>query len=780
MRFVALAVAMVATTHVTIASDVLYPTTVELANSLVNSSAAPYVGYGNIGNIVAVNGDTLAFSTSSYPGIWTLRKDSTTGAWGDDTKLPLIHTGSGPAIGVSPDGSDVMVLAKTPGHSDYRLYVIHHDGVSWAVSANGLMPVGYSTTTTSFATSMCTSDTRVAFSIRNDASMSYVMFIYGKTAGTQTWVHEKTIEYPGAASTELWADTCAFSGDGTNLFVAASWHDSGTSTNSGVVFRFNRDTGGAGQWGLLDTLVPNEPVADYDYFGDLIALHGQTLVVTARGRHGGIGSFHVFGQHVGGTDNWGHDQEVIFDNANEMYMQGQFGAAELALLNENTVVVSNRPNGVGEALDMLVFRRKDTGAFSGTGEYDQVLGVTDPASIPRPSPLRRFGSSACAVNGNELIVGAFASQTSEPGNRQHGALFSFVLPECTASKDCPSGKFCTEAQKCMSQACTTHYDCAGAFLPGRLPYCDKNGQCSDVFEGSCTGAAECNLAAARNYIAWNSIGQKRVRVVNTNTSLATFTSDKIMKAVRDSVGKPPLVTLVNGTSVASFNKQLFLDYDDDASLVAHIKTLLCGTIPCTISHAYDEVGGSRRALQTSGEITVTMTFDLDDVAYEELATRNSFNDPAFVEALALALGVSQADVVITTTNGIVDITFVVTHESDGEEPLDASILDDLNEAANLVDNATDVITSELGLDAGDIESVAVSLCGNRDCNGRGTCDSSTGICQCLVPNYWGVNCETPVSCKNGGRPENLEARCRCTFPYFGMRCASMNSACSCA
>lgn len=156
---------------------------------------------------------------------------------------------------------------------------------------------------------------------------------------------------------------------------------------------------------------------------------------------------------------------------------------------------------------------------------------------------------------------------------------------------------------------------------------------------------------------------------------------------------------------------------------------------------------------------------------------NAFDDPGFVAALATESGLSADNITINTASSTLEVTFIVAEESDGVDPIDNSIVSALNDVADSTDDLALAVATDLGLTSGQVAVSSIDLCGDRDCNGRGTCDPATGICDCTDLNYWGINCETPVTCVSGQGTPNGQY-CQCEYPYTGLRCAGISTDCS--
>ncbi len=72
----------------------------------------------------------------------------------------------------------------------------------------------------------------------------------------------------------------------------------------GAAYVFNEDYGGAGNWGEINKITPSDPgVADE--FGWSVSIRGEGAVVGAIGRNSFTGALYVFDRNEGGANNWG-------------------------------------------------------------------------------------------------------------------------------------------------------------------------------------------------------------------------------------------------------------------------------------------------------------------------------------------------------------------------------------------------------------------------------------------------------------------------------------------
>jgi hypothetical protein len=83
---------------------------------------------------------------------------------------------------------------------------------------------------------------------------------------------------PDGAPDDLFGDAVAVSAD--TIAIGSPWHDA-AGPNAGAVYVFERDLGGSGAWGLAEKLLSPWQDPEGDWFGQAVALDGDTLAVGA-------------------------------------------------------------------------------------------------------------------------------------------------------------------------------------------------------------------------------------------------------------------------------------------------------------------------------------------------------------------------------------------------------------------------------------------------------------------------------------------------------------------
>jgi hypothetical protein len=179
---------------------------------------------------------------------------------------------------------------------------------------------------------------------------------------------------------------------GEVIAVGAVGED-GAQTNAGAVYLFQREKGGAGQWGQMAHLQASTPVASA-CFGQSVALWGDRLLVGAfqdDGKTAQTGTAYVFLRTKDGTDTW-QEEKKVFDPGG-VYNDG-FGRA-VTLWGSQMAVGAHRqdPGLTNEGAVYVYGSRAETWSALGVRIVD---GLED---------YDRFGH-AVDVSGDIAVVGA--------------------------------------------------------------------------------------------------------------------------------------------------------------------------------------------------------------------------------------------------------------------------------------------------------------------------------------------------------------------------------------
>ena len=210
----------------------------------------------------------------------------------------------------------------------------------------------------------------------------------------------------------LFGWSVAVSGD---TAVAGARYDQALLLNAGAAFVFERDQGGADNWGEVMKLTASDAQA-HDELGYSVAISGDTVVVGAFGKDSGgtrAGAAYVFDRNEGGADNWG---EVTKLTASDAQAGDQFGAS-VTVSGDTAVVGANHEDaGASDAGAAYVFDRNEGGA----GTWGELSKLT--ASNAASSDW--FGFSA-GVSGGTAVLGA---PQTEGQDDTLGTVYIFEIP----------------------------------------------------------------------------------------------------------------------------------------------------------------------------------------------------------------------------------------------------------------------------------------------------------------------------------------------------------------
>ena len=214
--------------------------------------------------------------------------------------------------------------------------------------------------------------------------------------GANNWGEVAKLTAADAAAGDLFGISVALHGD--TALVGARLDDDG-GAQSGSAYLFERDQGGANNWGEVNKLTA-AGAGGGEWFGQSVALESDRAVVGALDL-AATGSAHVFERDHGGAGNWG---EVVRLTPSDGVAGDQFGFT-VALSGDAVAVGANATDGVGAA---YVYDRDQGGAVN-WGEVAR-LDAHDGAAADS------FGRVAIAAD--VVLVGA-------PGSGGGGAAYTF-------------------------------------------------------------------------------------------------------------------------------------------------------------------------------------------------------------------------------------------------------------------------------------------------------------------------------------------------------------------
>jgi DNA polymerase IIIc chi subunit len=231
------------------------------------------------------------------------------------------------------------------------------------------------------------------------------VYLYSRSAG---WARTKALSDPTGQPFDWFGSSLALEGD--RLVVGAQAADlDAANIGTGAAFVYERNQGGADQWGLVTRLVADPPEFD-SFFGSRVALEDDTLVVAAYNAdryEGGqpvahqVGAAYVFEKDQGGVNGWG---QVAILQPSDGAVLDRFGSGLALAGNDLWLGAPNRavPGGFGGEGTVYHYRR-DEGS---PGAW----GLVSPVAADPGSRNADFGS-ALAAEGGVLLAGAPEHET---------------------------------------------------------------------------------------------------------------------------------------------------------------------------------------------------------------------------------------------------------------------------------------------------------------------------------------------------------------------------------
>jgi hypothetical protein len=222
-----------------------------------------------------------------------------------------------------------------------------------------------------------------------------------------TFTQQQKLEASDAAELDRFGFSVAISGE--TVVVGAPSDDTEAVEDQGSAYVFVRS---GGVWSLQQKLLASDAAA-FDFFGESVAISGETVVVGAPldDDAAGLnqGSAYVF---VRGAGVWSQQQKLLASDAAAF---DQFGLS-VAISGETVVV--GAPNDAGAAGlnqgSAYVFARSSTGVWI----QEQKLEASDAAND-------NFGSSV-AISGVTVVVGAPRDDGDDPLDIDQGSAYVFV------------------------------------------------------------------------------------------------------------------------------------------------------------------------------------------------------------------------------------------------------------------------------------------------------------------------------------------------------------------
>lgn len=180
---------------------------------------------------------------------------------------------------------------------------------------------------------------------------------------------------PGDTSSGLFPNSLALQGD---TLVGGTF-----TLTSGSAFVYGRHQGGLNQWGWAKTLRPTAPGGSGDGFGLSVALHGDLILVGAQGDDvaaSSNGAGWLFQRNRGGAGQWGIAARLSTNTGDPTRLYG------LAVAIANDTLVLGAPNDDEAGLDVGAAHLLRTGSYEFWAEAQNLLSLPAGSELPEADP----------------------------------------------------------------------------------------------------------------------------------------------------------------------------------------------------------------------------------------------------------------------------------------------------------------------------------------------------------------------------------------------------------
>ena len=212
--------------------------------------------------------------------------------------------------------------------------------------------------------------------------------------GADNWGEVKKLVAPNGEPDDFFGGSVAISND--VVVVGAAFHKTGENQNQGAAYVFERNEGGADNWGGVAQLISSD--VGNDLFGLSVAIYNETVVVGASSADGAAsdqGAAYVFERNQGGANKWGQSKKLT---ASDGRSRDQYGVS--VSISVDTVVVGANVNDAGQNEDQgaAYIYERDLGGADNWGEVKK-LTASDGQS-------EDFFGDSVAIMVNTIIIGA--------------------------------------------------------------------------------------------------------------------------------------------------------------------------------------------------------------------------------------------------------------------------------------------------------------------------------------------------------------------------------------
>lgn len=202
-----------------------------------------------------------------------------------------------------------------------------------------------------------------ATTANGNANVSGAAYIFERNhGGSNNWGEVAKLVAPDGAYWDRFGWTVAFDGD--TAVVGARWHDNAR----GSAYIYERNMGGPNNWGFVKELTASNRAIG-DLFGISVDIDGDTIVVgesdkNLNGTHSGL--VHIFERNEGGANNWGEVLQIAPDSPQS---NDRFG--DTIAIDGNLLAVGTPETDTSRTGKVYLFER-NTGGTNNWGQITKI------------------------------------------------------------------------------------------------------------------------------------------------------------------------------------------------------------------------------------------------------------------------------------------------------------------------------------------------------------------------------------------------------------------------
>jgi hypothetical protein len=367
-----------------------------------NPSVDDYFGFAtDIEDDTAIVSAKKEDTTATDSGaVYIFTRSGTT--WSQQAMLKTSDPESGDELGesIAISGNTVIAGAKnedTGGTNVGAAYVFTRSGTTWTQQQKIQLASQTASDYFGYAAAI-DGDTAIVGAPLEDTTTTESGAVFVFTRSGTTWSQQAMLKASDTGGSDYYGITCAIDSD--TVVVGAPYEDAQAS-NAGAAYIFTRS---GTTWTQQQKLASSDMAAN-DYFGRMVSISGDTVIVGAYGKNSHTGAAYVFTRS--GTT-WSQQQKL---QSSDIQSADSFGGS--VAIEDDTIIVGayNEDTGGSNAGSVYIFTRSGT-----TWTQDKKLQSSDIQTQDN------FGKSV-GISGNTAIISAWLEDT---GGSNAGAAYTFI------------------------------------------------------------------------------------------------------------------------------------------------------------------------------------------------------------------------------------------------------------------------------------------------------------------------------------------------------------------